>query len=69
MTGIVQETDMLLGGKRAQFDIDNDYRRYLKETDWYVIREQETGEPIPEEIKLNRAKAREAVQSPFTVNL
>ncbi|HCH5506004.1 TPA: hypothetical protein ACN34S_004412 [Vibrio parahaemolyticus] len=68
MSDFVKETDVI-GGKRAQFDIDNDYRRYLLETDWYVIREQETGEPIPDEIKQNRATARAAVQSPFNVNL
>ncbi|EOG7744630.1 hypothetical protein ACLIOE_003796 [Vibrio parahaemolyticus] len=68
MSNFVQTTDEI-GGQRAQFDIDNDYRRYLRETDWYVIREQETGEPIPEEIKQNRAKARAEVQSPFAVNL
>ncbi|HCE2656917.1 TPA: hypothetical protein NKQ64_004496 [Vibrio parahaemolyticus] len=68
MSNFVKETDVI-GGKRAQFDIDNDYRLYLKETDWYVIREQETGEPIPEEIKQNRATAREKVQSPFNVSI
>ena len=66
MNSFVREKDDL-GGERAQFDIDGDYRRYLKETDWYVIREQETGEPIPDEIKQNRATARAAVQSPFNV--
>ncbi|EGR0992868.1 TPA: hypothetical protein NKV81_004473 [Vibrio parahaemolyticus] len=68
MPEFVKKTDEI-GGQRAQFDIDNDYRRYLLETDWYVIREQETGEPIPDEIKQNRATARVAVQSPFNVNL
>ncbi|HGZ6705703.1 TPA: hypothetical protein ACOLYM_004169 [Vibrio parahaemolyticus] len=68
MSKFVQTTDAI-GGQRAQFDIDNDYRRYLRETDWYVIREQETGEAIPEEIKQNRAKARAEVQSPFAINL
>ncbi|MCG6428401.1 hypothetical protein [Vibrio parahaemolyticus] len=68
MADFVKETDVI-GGHRAQFDIDADYRRYLKETDWYVIREQETGEPIPDEIKQNRAIAREKVQSPFNVSI
>ncbi|HCE1715003.1 TPA: hypothetical protein NGR89_004498 [Vibrio parahaemolyticus] len=68
MTDFVKTKDVL-GGDRAQYDIDNDYRRYLLETDWYVIREQETGEPIPDEIKANRVAARAAVQSPFNVNL
>ena len=68
MSDFVKETDVI-GGKRAQFDIDNDYRRYLRETDWYVIREQETGEAIPDEIKQNRTTARAAVQSPFNVSI
>jgi len=31
---------------------------YLSSTDWYVIRELETGVPIPQEIKDLRAAAR-----------
>ena len=64
MTDFVKKTDVI-GGDRAQFDIDNDYRRYLAETDWYVIREQETGESIPTDVKANRSHARLAIQSPF----
>jgi hypothetical protein len=36
-------------------------RRYLAETDWYVIRFQETGEAIPQEILDERAAARDRV--------
>ena len=36
-------------------------RNYLAETDWYVIRLQETGEPIPQEILDARAQARASV--------
>ncbi|EGQ8456751.1 hypothetical protein K6U16_15175 [Vibrio parahaemolyticus] len=68
MPDFVKKTDVI-GGERAQFDIDNDYRRYLAETDWYVIREQETGEAIPADVKANRAEARAAVQSPFTTTV
>lgn len=32
--------------------------QYLNETDWYVIRHQETGVPVPPEITLARAEAR-----------
>lgn len=32
---------------------------YLKETDWYVYRQAETGKPIPEDIKEQRERARE----------
>ena len=34
---------------------------YLDSTDWYVPRSMETGEPIPEEVKTRRAKAREEI--------
>ena len=33
-------------------------RAYLAETDWYAIRESETGEPMPEDIKTKRAEER-----------
>ena len=34
---------------------------YLQETDWYVVRKQETGEIIPEEITSGRSEAREMI--------
>ncbi len=33
-------------------------RAFLTSTDWYVIRQFDSGEPIPEDIKAARAKAR-----------
>lgn len=36
-------------------------RRYLSSTDWYVIRFNETGEPIPQSILEERAKRRSEV--------
>lgn len=68
MVGFVSETDEI-GGTRSQFDIDLDYRKYLKATDWYAIRFNETGDPIPEDIKQNRAIAREKIKIPFNVNM
>lgn len=38
-------------------------RRYLTETDWYVIRAADTGTPIPEPVRVARAAAR-ALLSP-----
>ncbi len=32
--------------------------KYLLDTDWYVIRQLDSGEPMPEDIKAARAKAR-----------
>ena len=36
-------------------------RAYLNSTDWYVIRHQETGVAIPEEIAIKRQEAREQI--------
>lgn len=36
-------------------------RAYLASTDWYVIRNQETGVAIPEEIAIKRQEARERI--------
>lgn len=36
-------------------------RAYLSSTDWYVIRHQETGVAIPEEIAIKRQEAREQI--------
>lgn len=33
-------------------------KAYLASTDWYIIREMDTGEPCPQEIKTARAAAR-----------
>ena len=34
---------------------------YLKNTDWYSIREAETGKPMPDEIRKNRQSARDRI--------
>ena len=34
---------------------------YLSETDWYVIREADSGKEMPSEIKTKRAEARETI--------
>ncbi|MEZ8292681.1 hypothetical protein ACMAZD_24970 [Vibrio sp. nBUS_14] len=68
MSGFIQETDEL-GGERSPFDIDNDYRKYLQETDWYVLRLQETGKAIPENVVSNRDVARSKVQSSFVLSV
>ena len=34
---------------------------YLKNTDWYSIREAETGKPMPDEIRMNRQAARDRI--------
>lgn len=39
-----------------------DALRYLQETDWYVARLAETGTPIPDDIRVARAAARNSVE-------
>ena len=36
-------------------------RMYLLETDWYVIREADSGKEMPSEIKTKRAEARQTI--------
>ena len=36
-------------------------RQYLLDTDWYVIRMQETGAPVPDEVLQARQAARDAI--------
>ena len=33
-------------------------QKYLSDTDWYIVREMDSGEPCPQEIKIARAAAR-----------
>lgn len=41
--------------------ISDEARQYLRDTDWYVIREADTGEPVPDEVRERRQAARERV--------
>jgi hypothetical protein len=45
-----------------QIAINAEARAYLASTDWYVIRNQETGETIPPEVLDLRQQARERVK-------
>lgn len=44
--------------REEQERINNEARQYLRDTDWYVIREADTGEPMPQDVKDKRAEAR-----------
>lgn len=44
-----------------QIAINAKARQYLADTDWYVVRFSETGEVIPDNIKLKRQEARDRV--------
>jgi hypothetical protein len=37
-------------------------RKYLADTDWYVVRYTETGKPVPESIARTRESARKILQ-------
>ena len=47
--------------EQLQQQANTEARAYLAETDWYVIRLQETGEPVPAEILAERSAARARV--------
>ena len=44
--------------EQIQAQINTEARTYLASTDWYVIRWQENGTPIPEDIATARTEAR-----------
>ena len=44
-----------------QIQINAEARAYLDSTDWYVIRQQETGQEIPAEILTKRQEARDSI--------
>lgn len=46
----------------SQAEINEEARLYLASTDWYVVRFQETGVTIPEDISQARAEARESIK-------
>lgn len=45
--------------KRRSFNEEN--KKYLSDTDWYVTRLQETGKEIPEEVLQKRQEARDSI--------
>lgn len=47
--------------EQKQAKINAEARAYLASTDWYVIRQQETGQPVPSDVQALRAAARERV--------
>lgn len=56
---IVINQDKAAANQRDQANAEA--RAYLSSTDWYVIRMQETGEPVPEDVLAKRAAARARV--------
>ena len=54
----IQELD----DESAVFRSNKDARKYLADTDWYVVRKTETGEAIPDDITTARQEARDRIQ-------
>jgi len=48
--------------KLKQEEANREAREYLTSTDWYVVRNAETGAEIPSEVLKKRAEARSAVK-------
>jgi hypothetical protein len=46
---------------RDVFETNIINKQYLKDTDWYVTRQAETGKPIPEDILQKRQEARDSI--------
>ena len=44
--------------EQLQQEINTEAQNYLAKTDWYIIREAETGVAVPDEVSLSREKAR-----------
>jgi hypothetical protein len=42
-------------------DTNQESLKYLKDSDWYVTRQAETGKPIPEDVSAKRQTARESI--------
>jgi len=58
---VVKDAQPLPEEPTAKEILNSDSLSYLTETDWYVIRNQETGADIPQDILTARAEARAAI--------
>lgn len=47
--------------KAEQEELNREARAYLASTDWYVVRQQETGQPVPSDVQAMRSAARAQV--------
>lgn len=60
---VVEEKDISAElAREQQAQVNQEAQQYLQETDWYVIRQADSGEPVPEEVKTKRADARERIK-------
>lgn len=61
-----EEADQVRADQKAktdpQIEINAEARYYLASTDWYVIRQQETGQEVPADVLEQRQKARDSIK-------
>ena len=60
---ISEEETQSLASQQKQMQTNAEARAYLESTDWYVLREAETGVAVPNEIRTKRASCRDAIVS------
>lgn len=60
--GITTAMNNLDMENRAKEISNEQHLKYLKETDWYVVRKADTGVAIPTDVANKRQAAREAIQ-------
>lgn len=61
----IQEYDGFIKNREKEVKTKKDNKEaieYLESTDWYIIRNHETGKEIPQEILTKRAEAREKIK-------
>ena len=59
ITTAMNDLDM---ANRAKENSNEQHLKYLKETDWYVVRKADTGVAIPTDVANKRQASREAIQ-------
>ena len=59
ITTAMNDLDM---ANRAKETSNEQHLKYLKETDWYVVRKADTGVAIPTDVANKRQASREAIQ-------
>lgn len=53
---------MRIEAKRNETQVRREALEYLQSTDWYTARLVDEGTPIPDDVKLKRAMARETLR-------
>ena len=64
ITTAMNDLDM---ANRAKENSNEQHLKYLKETDWYVVRKADTGVAIPTDVANKRQASREAIQKLSTL--